>query len=71
MVKSKKQSSHKNVVHYKTFKVSPDVKPFVQFHITNQTIIWSVLLVMTLVLALWVLQIQLNTIEILDSIKSV
>lgn len=71
MVKSKKQSSHKNVVHYKTFKVNPDVKPFVQFNITNQTIIWSVLIITILVLALWVLQFQLNTIEILDNIKSV
>lgn len=53
-----------------SFKLSPETSPFVSFRITDQTVYWSILLILILVLALWVLQIQVNISDILDSIKT-
>ena len=57
-------------VTVKSFKLSPETSPFVSFRLTDQTVYWSILLIMILVLALWVLQIQVNISDILDSIKT-
>jgi hypothetical protein len=67
-----KKASPKRVkkVVLKSFKLSPEIAPFVSFHITDQTVYWSILLILILVLALWVLQIQVNISNILDSIKT-
>ena len=70
-VSVKKSSPRKaRKVSVKSFKVSPEATPFVSFRITDQTVYWSILLILILVLALWVLQIQVNISNILDSIKN-
>ena len=67
-----KKTTHKS--HKKSlesFKVGKDTKPFVSFRVTDQTIYWSILLIMILVLALWILQIQINITDIIDNISTV
>jgi len=66
----KKSSPHK--VHQKkikSFKISKETKPFVSYKITDQTIYWSILLILILVVCLWILQIQINISDMIDSIK--
>jgi len=67
-----KKASPKRVkrIAFQSFKLSPETSPFVSFRITDQTVYWSILLVMILVLTLWILQIQINISNILDSIKT-
>jgi hypothetical protein len=50
-----------------SFKISPDAK-FLSVGITKQTIYWSALLIFILVLQLWILNIQLDIIDLTDSI---
>jgi len=57
-------------VSLESFKVARESAPFVSFRITDQTVYWSILLIMILVLALWVLQIQVDISEILDNINA-
>lgn len=68
-----KKSSPKRVkkVKLESFKVCKETLPFVSFQITEQTVYWSVLLMLILVLALWSLQIQVNISDILNSVKGV
>ncbi len=54
-----------------SFKVAKDTKPFVSYRITEQTVYWSILLILILILSLWVLNIQINISDLLDSIKNV
>lgn len=53
-----------------SFKLCRESAPFVSLKITDQTVYWSILLVMVLVLALWVLQIQIDISNILNSINA-
>ncbi len=65
----------KRVVHRKprtvakSFQVTKERSPFVTFRITNQTIYWSVLAVYILVLSIWVLKIQMDTLDIINKIS--
>jgi hypothetical protein len=59
------------VAPLRSFKVSKETAPFVSFRITDQTVYWSILLILILILALWVLQIQINISDILNSVSSV
>ncbi|HZJ34754.1 MAG TPA: hypothetical protein VFD55_01935 [Candidatus Angelobacter sp.] len=62
-------SHHQNTPKFKSFKVHKNVKPFVQFRVTEQTVYWSVLLIFILMLALWILSIQLNIDETINNIR--
>jgi len=64
-----RSSHHQKKPRFKSFKVHKNVKPFVQFRVTEQTVYWSVLLIFILFLALWVLSIQLNIDEIINNIN--
>ncbi|MFA5996812.1 MAG: hypothetical protein WC790_03830 [Candidatus Paceibacterota bacterium] len=68
--KSSKKTARKapKPIH-RSFRVSREPAPFLSFYLTEQTIYWAFLLVMTLLLALWVLDTQLNTVRVLDSIS--
>jgi len=65
----KRSSHHQKTIKFKSFKVHKDVKPFVQFQVTQQTVYWSVLLIFILMLALWILGLQLNIDETINSIS--
>jgi hypothetical protein len=58
----------KKVAPLRSFKVSKESVPFVSFRVTDQTIYWSILLILILILALWVLQIQINISDVLSQI---
>ena len=53
-----------------TLKLSRKDLPFFTLHITKQTIYWSILLVVVLVLQLWILNVQLDVIQTVDSINA-
>ncbi len=55
---------------YKSFRLSTESTPFLQFLITEQTIYWSILLVLILGLGIWVLNLQMNITNILESINT-
>jgi len=57
--------------HFKSFKVHKNATPFFSFHITEQTVYWMILLALIFGLGIWVLNIQINISNILNSINSV
>lgn len=68
---TRKKTAHKSVkkvASLKSFKLSKEPEPFVSFKVTDQTIYWSILLILILILALWVLQIQINISDMLNQI---
>ena len=69
MATTKKVKSHKGhkKAQLKSFKVSKETAPFVSFRVTDQTVYWSILLILILVLALWILNIQININDLLNS----
>jgi type VI protein secretion system component VasF len=71
MATAKKSSrKSKKAIKLESFKVSKEPTPFMSFKITRQTIYWLILLVLIVALSLWVLSIQINTSNILDSIHT-
>jgi hypothetical protein len=68
MATAKKKVSKKSA-ELKSFEIGKESKPFMTFRVTDQTIYWSILFIYILVLSIWVLNIQLDTMHILDSIK--
>lgn len=69
MVAKKKKKTSKKEPPMKSFKLSRETLPFLTFRVTKQTIYWSALLFVILILELWILSIQLNIIHITDSIN--
>lgn len=53
----------------KSFKLAKHDYPFFSHRITKQTFYWSTLLIIILILQLWILDIQLDIIEITESIN--
>ena len=74
-VTAKKPVAHTHVarkpktVAVKSFKLSKEKYPFITFKITDQTFYWSVLLILVLLLGLWVVKIQINISDILNTIR--
>ena len=60
----------KKAAKLESFKLSQENAPFVSFKVTEQTVYWALLLIMILILTLWILQIQINVSDILNSIKT-
>jgi len=54
----------------KSFKLSKNPGPFLSARITRQTVYWSILLIIVLILEIWILNIQLDVIELTDSINN-
>ena len=63
-----KKSKATKVPEMKSFKVSRDTLPFFAVKLTRQTVYWSILLIFIMLLQLWILNIQLDIIQITDSI---
>ena len=64
----KKQTKAKRSTKPVNFKICREKFPFVSFHFTEQTVYWIILLALIFALSLWVLKIQLDTTEIINSI---
>ncbi len=72
MAKAKKKkvtSSKKRAAADKSFKIVRENTPFMSYRITDQTIYWAILFVYIFALSLWVLNIQIDTLKILESIQ--
>lgn len=67
--KSKKRPLLAADTPMQTLKLSRKDLPFFSIQITKQTIYWSILLIFVLVLQLWILNVQLDVVQTLDSIN--
>lgn len=71
--KSAKKSTAKftkqQEAEFKSFHMSRN-QPFFSTHITRQTVYWSILLIVILITQIWILNVQLDVIKVLDSINS-
>lgn len=63
---TKKNVQKKSVM--KSFSIYKNKEPFVSFKITQQTIYWAILLSLVLILFLWILNIQIDTIRAVSNI---
>ena len=63
---TKKNVQKKSVM--KSFRISKNQEPFVSFKITQQTVYWAVLLSLVLILFLWILNVQIDTIRAIGNI---
>lgn len=68
--KKSTKTSAKKAVKLESFKLVPEVKPFMSFRITRQTVYWSALLIFILITQIWILNIQLDVIQTLDSLNA-
>ncbi len=64
---AKKKATQPQLV---SFRLSKDSTPFNVFKITEQTIYWGILLIYVLLLSLWILRIQIDTLLIIDRIDA-
>lgn len=65
-----KRKSAPKKTNVKSFRVSPDTRPFMSFQVTKQTVYWAILLGFILILFLWILNIQLDILRITESINN-
>lgn len=64
-----KTRTTKSVKPMESFKAYKDKPPFMTFRITEQTIYWAVLFIYVFALSLWVLQIQMDILDITNAIN--
>lgn len=69
-VVAKKPIKKAKKIALKNFKVGKEPLPFMTFKITEQTLYWFVMLSLIFCLALWILNIQLKTTAIIDTINA-
>lgn len=62
------RKSTSKVANVQSFKIAQETMPFLTFKITQQTFYWTVLLIFVLIVQVWVLNLQLNVTDILNSI---
>jgi len=58
----------KKAEEMQSFKLCKNPKPFITFKITKQALYWLILLTLIVMLALWVLNIQINDLNTLNSL---
>ena len=68
-VKTKTKRVSRPIV-YQDFKIQKEAVPFMTFKLTQQTFYWLILLLLISALSIWVLDIQLKTNELLNSIEA-
>jgi hypothetical protein len=68
-VKRVRRVSKKTVKPVESFKVSSST-PFLVYRITQQTALWGILMVYIFVLSIWVLKIQIDTLQVIESINT-
>lgn len=57
-----------NPRNMQSFKVYRNAPPFMSFHITKQTIYWTVLLLIIFGIQIWILKVQLDIAALTDAI---
>ena len=68
-VPAKKTTKKKKSAEYASLKKKKKKTPFFTFKVTDQTIYWLVLSVVVFLLALWVLHLHLELLEVITSIS--
>jgi len=63
-----KKSATSKATPVQSFRLTKSDQSFFATRITMQTVYWSILSIAILLLALWILNVQLDIIELLDSI---
>ena len=66
----KKPAKKAKKIVLKNFKISKEPLPFMTFKITEQTLYWFVMLSLVFCLALWIMNIQIKTSAIIDTINA-
>lgn len=69
-VVTKKPVKKAKKVVLKNFKISKEPLPFMTFKVTEQTLYWFVMLSLIFCLAVWILNIQVKTSAIIDTINA-
>jgi len=67
-----KKSSRLNDGYYSndlSFKIVKDSIPFMSIKITQQTIIWSILLIFIMIVQIWILSLQLDVANSIEALK--
>lgn len=65
---TRKATTAKKPVAMRSFRVAPDVKPFVTVGLTRQTVYWTILLLFVIAMQLWIVKIQMDIITLTNSI---
>lgn len=68
--KTSKKSTVPSFKNMKSFKLSHDVVPFTTFRFTAQTVYWLLLSLVILILALWILNLQLQVVQLTNNINT-
>lgn len=55
---------------YESFRLNKDIN-FMSFRVTKQTIYWSILIIFILIMQLWILNTQLDVLQIVESLTAV
>jgi hypothetical protein len=63
------RKSTKRNIEPVSFVISKEEGPFISWHITNQTIYWGVLAVYIIFLSIWIYNIQIDTMNIINTIR--
>lgn len=58
----------KKAPEMKSFQVYKDPKPFSRFQVTRQTVYWTILITVVVILQLWVLKVQLDVSQSMNTI---
>lgn len=61
-----KKASSKNV-EMRSFRVSPEERAFLDIQVTRQTIYWIILAAFIVFVQLWILQLHIEVVNILDA----
>jgi hypothetical protein len=70
VVAKSKVSGRKSKLPVKSFQRVKEQSVFMSYQITQQTIFWGILFIYIMILSLWILNIQLDTLRIIDRINS-
>lgn len=65
-----KKARSRKVAKVESFKLSKEKIPFTSFKVTEQTLYWGILFVYIFALSLWVLSIQINIMNVINSISA-
>ncbi|NCQ54568.1 hypothetical protein COV88_01000 [Candidatus Saccharibacteria bacterium CG11_big_fil_rev_8_21_14_0_20_41_19] len=57
-------------VAFKSFQLVKEKTPFMTYQVSQQTIYWAILFIYIMILSLWILNIQLDTLRIIDKINA-
>lgn len=63
-------SKTKALAVVRSFQLIKEKTPFMTYQVTPQTVYWAILFVYIMILSLWILNIQLDTLRIIDKINT-